>query len=159
MESIIGTRPHESVAEVFKEVSPRLWRAVLAYAGDRDVASDAVAEAFAQVLRRGSAVRDVRRWVWAAAFRIAAGELKARSRMVPLMESAVEGPDVDGILLLSALRQLSPAQRGSLILRYYAGYSASEIAPILGSTTGAVRVHLARGRRKLRHMLQTGEAR
>ena len=32
------------------------------------------AEAFAQALRRGTAIRDPRSWVWRAAYRIAAGE-------------------------------------------------------------------------------------
>lgn len=51
----------------------RLWRSVLGWSGDRDIASDAVAEAFAQAARRGAAIDDLGRWVWRAAFRIAAG--------------------------------------------------------------------------------------
>src|SRR2546430_12508817 len=43
-------------------------------------ASDAMAEAFAQALARGNELRSPQRWVWRAAFRIAAGELKARLR-------------------------------------------------------------------------------
>ncbi|HJS26677.1 MAG TPA: hypothetical protein VJ913_06090, partial [Actinomycetota bacterium] len=63
-----------------------MWRAVLAFAGDPEVASDAVAEAFAQVLRRGEDVRDPEGWVWRAAFRIASGELKER-RKRPVTET------------------------------------------------------------------------
>jgi hypothetical protein len=45
---------------------------------DREVASDAVAEAFAvPALWRGR--RDLPAWVWRSAFRIAAGELKRRT--------------------------------------------------------------------------------
>jgi RNA polymerase sigma-70 factor (ECF subfamily) len=55
-----------------------MWRALYAYAGDPEVASDAVSEAFAQALRRGSAIRELDRWVWRSAFRIAAGEMKRR---------------------------------------------------------------------------------
>jgi DNA-directed RNA polymerase specialized sigma24 family protein len=33
-----------------------MWQAVFAFAGDPEVASDAVAEAFTQALRRGDAI-------------------------------------------------------------------------------------------------------
>ncbi len=42
---------------VYEEEGARLWRAVYLYAADREVASDAVAEAFAQALRRGNDLR------------------------------------------------------------------------------------------------------
>ena len=55
-----------------------MWRSILLFGGDPDVASDAVAEAFAQLIRRGPLVDDAAAWVTRAAFRIAAGELKER---------------------------------------------------------------------------------
>lgn len=42
---------------VYEEEGARVWRAVYLYAADREVASDAVAEAFAQALRRGNDLR------------------------------------------------------------------------------------------------------
>ncbi len=45
---------------LYRADGDRLWRALLAFAGDQDIASDSVAEAFAQALRRGVAVRDPR---------------------------------------------------------------------------------------------------
>jgi DNA-directed RNA polymerase specialized sigma24 family protein len=50
-----------------------MWQAVFAFAGDPEVASDAVAEAFAQALRRGDAIRSPERWLWRTVFRIALG--------------------------------------------------------------------------------------
>jgi DNA-directed RNA polymerase specialized sigma24 family protein len=61
-----------------------MWQAVVAFAGDPEVASDAVAEAFTQALRRGDAIRSPEPWLWRTVFRIAAGELKAR-RLVQLV--------------------------------------------------------------------------
>ena len=61
------------VEAVYRTDGDRLWRALYAFAGDEDVASDAVAEAFAQALRRGSAIRDVRSWVWRSAFQAGQG--------------------------------------------------------------------------------------
>lgn len=66
------------VEAVYRSVHPRLWRSLLSYTGDAELASDA--EAFAQVLRRGDAVDDVAAWVWRSAFRIASGLLAASSR-------------------------------------------------------------------------------
>ena len=145
---------------LYRERGDRLWRAVLAYAGDPEVASDAVAEAFAQALRRGTALRDPEAWVWRAAFRIAAGELADRRRRgaeLPAGAGAaylVPEPADD---LVRALRALSPKQRASLVLHHYAGYPVREVATILGSTSAAVRVHLSQGRKRLRALLATTE--
>jgi RNA polymerase sigma-70 factor, ECF subfamily len=118
------------------------------------VASDAVAEAFAQVLRRGDEVRDPERWVWRAAFRIAAGELKERRKNEVLRVAGsyeMEEPARD---LVVALGALSERQRVSVVLHDAAGYPSKEVARIIGSTEVAVRVHLMRGRRRLRELLK-----
>jgi RNA polymerase sigma-70 factor (ECF subfamily) len=137
---------------VYREIHAHLWRAVLAYAGDPEIASDAVSEAFAQALRRGDAIRYPDRWVWKAAFRIAAGLLKERSRFGPEVDMSVDGhrPLVD---LRWALLEVSPRQRAALFLFYYGGYPPGEIAEMIGSTQSAVRVHLFRGRKRLERLL------
>jgi RNA polymerase sigma-70 factor (ECF subfamily) len=56
--------------------------------------------------------------------------------------------------LIAALARLSPKQRGALVLHHAAGYPVKEVAAILGSTTGAVKVHLLRARRHLRELLE-----
>jgi DNA-directed RNA polymerase specialized sigma24 family protein len=119
---------------VYEEEGARLWRAVYLYAADREVASDAVAEAFAQALRRGGDLRSPERWVWRTAFRIAAGELKRRRNEAgSLTESRYEVPDETAELLV-ALPRLSPKQRAAIVLHYHAGYSLKEVADIIGST-------------------------
>ena len=60
--------------------------------------------------------------------------------------------------LISALRKLSPKQRSAVVLHHGAGYPLREVAAILCSTTGAVKVHLARGRRRLRQLLEDDDA-
>jgi RNA polymerase sigma factor (sigma-70 family) len=138
---------------VYREHASRLWRAVLLYSADREIASDAVAEAFAQALRRGAAIRDPSRWVWRAAFSAATDELRARRRSKPILERWYEMPEPVADLA-DALRKLSHHQRASVILHDYAGYSRREIAAILGSSPSAVGVHLFRARRRLRDMLE-----
>ena len=144
----------DEIERLYRERGDRMWRAVLAFAGDPEVASDAVAEAFAQVLRRGDEVRDPERWVWRAAFRIASGDLKDR-RKRPVSETMgtyeMEEPARD---LVVALGAISDRQRRAVVLHDAAGYPAKEVARIVGSTEAAVRVHLMRARRRLRELLK-----
>ena len=69
------TRGAERLRVAWEAHKDGLWRAILAWSGDPEIASEAVAEAFAQAARRGDAIDDVGRWVWRAAFRIAGGLL------------------------------------------------------------------------------------
>ena len=126
---------------------------MLFWSGDREIASDSVAETFAQALHRGAAIRDPRAWVWRTAFRVAGGELKERRRLSgERADSVYELPDAP-LLLASALAQLSPKQRASVVLHHYAGYPLKEVAAIIGSTPGAVAVHLHRARARIREAM------
>ncbi len=152
-----GARGAE-IERLYRERGERMWHAILAFAGDPEVASDAVAEAFAQALRRGEQVRDPERWIWRAVFRIAAGELKERSRRFPAalgVPPAMEEPARD---LVDALARLSRMQRGAVVLHHLVGHPVKEIAVILGSTPAAVKVHLSRGRKRLRTILEEEDA-
>ena len=57
-----------------------------------------------------------------------------------------------------ALLGLSPHQRSSIVLHYFAGYTYKEVADIIGSTASAVSVHITRGRRRLRRALEEDDA-
>jgi RNA polymerase sigma-70 factor, ECF subfamily len=150
-----GVSPMERIESLYRERGDRIWRGLLAFSGDPEVASDAMAEAFAQVLRRGDEIRDPERWIWRAAFRIAAGELRDRRRTVETTKAIgsyeMEEPARD---LVVALRALSERQRAAVVLHDAAGFPAREVARIVGSTEAAIRVHLMRGRRRLRETLE-----
>jgi RNA polymerase sigma-70 factor, ECF subfamily len=151
---VVPTIETSEVEAVYRQDGDRLWRALYAYAGDEEVASDAVAEAFAQALRRGSAIRDVRAWVWRSAFRLAAGDLNGQSGLShgPMPEGASldAHPDEE---LLAALQELTPQQRAVIVLHYYADCPVREIARRTGINPLAVRAHLSRGRKHLRVLL------
>ena len=139
---------------VYREQGAKLYRALLLYAGDREIAADAVAEAFAQALRRGAEIEMVDRWVWRTAYRVAAGELATRSTsLTDATEVTYEISDAAPILAL-AMRDLSPKQRASVALHDYAGYTLRETARIIGSTPSAVSVHLVRAHAKLKRHLE-----
>jgi RNA polymerase sigma factor (sigma-70 family) len=139
---------------LYREQAPRLWRALLAYAGDGEVASDALAETFAQAIARGDAIERPEVWIWRVAFRIAAGELKDRRRHLPVRaERGYEMPDPVPELI-TALAKISPNQRLAVVLHDYADRPTHEIAEILGTTRATVNVHLSNGRRRLRTLLE-----
>jgi RNA polymerase sigma-70 factor (ECF subfamily) len=154
----VRAEPQLDLERLYEKDAARLWRSLLGFTGDPEVAKDAMAEAFAQALGRGQAIRSPERWVWRAAFRIASGEMKARSQQRALVDDRsydMVEPPTD---LLRILRQLSPKQRAAIILHFYAGHSTREVAAILGSTTGTVRVHISQGRRRLRRLLEMEDA-
>jgi len=152
-DAVVAVDQATTIELVYREHGPRLWRGILLYAGDPDVASDAVAEAFVQAIGRADQIRDPVRWVTRAAYRIAAGELKSRRiHGYPLVDLGYEMPD-PAVELVGALARLSPKQRASAILHFRDDYTLAEIADMIGSTTSAVGVHLHRARNRLRDLL------
>ena len=118
------------------------------------MADDAVAEAFAQALRRGHALRDPAAWVWRVAFRVAAGELKERGRMEAFIDDPVAGLPDRFLDVWRAIAMLPMKQRASVVLADYAGWSHREIARALDSSVSAVGVHVHRARKRLRDLLE-----
>jgi RNA polymerase sigma-70 factor, ECF subfamily len=143
----------EPIAALFEQESAKLWRSVWLYTSDPEAASDAVAEAFAQLIRRGSEVRDPRAWVWRSAFRIADRD-EAMRRQHPL---EVEPPDYElpepVVDLVRALRQLPSTQRRAVVLHHMLDLPVADVASMIGTSRSAVTVHLHRGRSRLRELL------
>lgn len=144
------------VETAYRSIHPVLWRALLAYTGDREVASDAESEAFAQVMRRGSEVADVAAWVWRTAFAIAAGMLATRARQRPVGRVTGETAEHEASLteFLSMLGELSDQQRACIVLRYATPLDTAGIAAALGTSEGTVRVQLHRAHTTLRRTLK-----
>jgi RNA polymerase sigma factor (sigma-70 family) len=132
-----------------------IWRAIYAYAGGRrDVADDAVAEAFARMMARGAEVREPEPYLYRVAFRVASAELARGGMEAEMAEIATADPTQNGLPdLLAALRELTPAQRAAVYLHYRADLPVREVAHITGMSSAAVRVHLMRGRRRLAELL------
>jgi RNA polymerase sigma factor (sigma-70 family) len=59
--------------------------------------------------------------------------------------------------LRAALADLPEQQRAALVLHYYGGYPARDVALITGATPAGVWMALSRGRRRLRHMLEVAD--
>lgn len=163
-----GEAFNAAVGGLYLRKQAEIWRAVFAWSGSTEVSDEAVAEAFAQLLRRGTVVRDPEAWVWKTSFRIAAGELqrqRAREvRQVPTSEehSSVEARAdshdelaADSMDLMNALACLSDQQRRCIVLVDLAGHSSADAAAILGTSSATIRVQLLRARRRLKAKLST----
>jgi RNA polymerase sigma-70 factor (ECF subfamily) len=137
---------------LYEAVGPRLWRAILAYTGGRrDLTDDVVAEAFARTLA-ASDVRDPEPYLYRVAFRLAAQELRRAPTVGAVPETPVS--DDPGLIeLFDSLRELSAGQRAAVFLRYQADLPVEEVAKLMGTSSGVVRIHLFRARKKLARLL------
>jgi RNA polymerase sigma-70 factor (ECF subfamily) len=143
---------------LYRALGPKLWRAIYVYtAGQRDITDDVVAEAFARAIERSDTVLDAEPWLYRTAFRLASAQLRRRPKGRLVSDGAAEPVESGLGDLVEALRRLSPAQRAAIVLHYEADLPVSEVARRMGSTNGAVRVHLHVGRKRLRAILGSRE--
>jgi RNA polymerase sigma-70 factor, ECF subfamily len=142
---------------VFREHGSSVFRTLYAFtAGRRSIAEEATAEAFARAVAHADRIRDPVRWIYRTAFRVAAAEMK-RERRAPDPATDVDAR-ADGLgALVDALRRLSPNQRAAIVLRYEADLPVDEVARRMGINAATVRVHLHRGRARLRELLSDEE--
>ena len=138
---------------LFREDGPGVWRTIYAFTGGRrDVAEEAVAEAFARALQHAVGIRDPIAWIYRTAFRIAREEMRRDARHGAVVDTGAEDAAGTGELM-RALRQLSPNQRAAIVLRYEADLPVDDVACRMGIAAPTVRVHLHRGRSRLRELL------
>jgi DNA-directed RNA polymerase specialized sigma24 family protein len=152
--NVVTLEPVDAITRVYEEQGQKMWRSLYAFSGDSEIASDALAEAFAQALARGGSLHTPERWIWAASFRIAAGELKGRRADRGFEHDGTYTMPEQTVDLVRAMHRLSPRQRAVVILSLYADYPTKEIAEILGARPATVRVHLSQGRKRLRALLE-----
>jgi RNA polymerase sigma-70 factor (ECF subfamily) len=157
MALVHGVRVLEGVsgpdyAALYREIGPQLWRAILAYSGGRrDVADDAVGEAFTRAMESQVTIRSPYPWLYRTAFHIAAADLRRDVREGPEEDAYLDDPATGD--LMRAMRQLSPKARAAIYLHYQADLPVREVARLMGSSVAAVKVQLHRGRARLRELL------
>jgi RNA polymerase sigma-70 factor (ECF subfamily) len=148
----VDTLERRDFDSLFREIGPGLWRAVYVYSGGRrEIADDAVAEAFSRAIEHEGEIRRVFPWVYRVAFRVAAAEIRRAPAGVDIEEVREDAYDVGDVL--RALRELSPGQRGAVFLHYRADLPIRDVAKVMGTSTAVVKVQLHRGRKRLRELL------
>ena len=148
--------PSDAFEELFRREFGSICRTVFVIAGDWEVAREITQDAFVQVLRHWEKVRAMESpggWTRRVAIRRA---VRARSRAVrgrALVRLAATAPvgdaDATDVDVHRAVLALPGRQRAAIVLRYFDDRSVAEIAALLGCSEGAVKTHLARGRRTL----------
>ena len=135
---------------------------------DHELAEDAVQTAWSIAWRKLGSVREaskLRSWLMRVAVNEAKRALKKRSRRSEV-ESLVAGfgapsgrnPEtgVDALDLREALARLDPDDRALLAMRYVAGFTATELASVIGITPSGTRNRLVRRTDRLRQELSDG---
>ena len=142
--------------EFYEAEHDRVFRAVLAFCGNRDVAQEATQEAFTRAFsrwrrlrRNGSAVG----WVITTAINHTRRSFRRRDRDVevphPKPDSASDRIDVARALLVLPARQ-----RQAVVLFHIADQPIAAVAELMGISEGAVKSHLDRARKTLRAVLE-----
>ena len=151
----IGTE--EQISRLVAEYSPMLLRLACTRLRDAADAEDAVQEVFLRLLTLRPVFRDAeheKAWLIRTTLHRAADLQKAAAkRNVPLEEAAQAAVPEPESALLDAVRSLPEKYSAVIHLHYYEGYSIREIAKLLGVPAPTVGTRLARGRERLRQLL------
>lgn len=143
----------------YDEEHPRVYGSMLALCGDRELAADVTADAFAKALVSWRRVAPMERpggWVYKVALNMMRRKFRRRSRERELYATTANGiehvqgaPDVTGMDVWVHVRALPDRQRHAIVLRYVADLTEPEIAGVLGVSRGTVASNLADARRSL----------
>jgi RNA polymerase sigma-70 factor, ECF subfamily len=147
--------PHGWEREL-EDCYPQVLRGLMAVAGSREQAEDAMQEAIVAALQQG--IEDVRRldaWLYTVGLRALRREAWRQRLFAPLkfVRSSSPPPDLDRISVLELLKQLTVRQREFVVARYYLGFSYQEIGEHFEVTTGTATSTVTQALAKLRRAL------
>jgi RNA polymerase sigma-70 factor, ECF subfamily len=152
--------------EIYRTCSGPMFATALNLLGNRDLAAEAVQQAFVQAWRaadRFDPARELRPWLHTITRRAAVDVHRRHRRTaqdVPIDDTwaaqehtATDGPSMDTVWKVwqvrQALERLTPDERLVLQLAYYQGMTQSEIADALGIPPGTVKSRTFRAQRNL----------
>jgi RNA polymerase sigma-70 factor (sigma-E family) len=150
----------DEFADFYRASRDSCLRAVTAVVGDRELAEELLAEAFARAWTSWGKVRRhpaPQAWVVRTALNLGVSWWRRRQREVPLADhdaAVAQGPG-DGVdpALIAALRQLPARQREVLALRIFLDLDTETTAKVIGIAPGTVTAHMSRAVAALRRDL------
>lgn len=119
-------------------------------------AEDITQEVFLRLLECRKVFRDsehVKAWLIRVTINLCKNHIRDRSRETLVPDAPQQSEAAQTHTVLDAVRALPEDQRNAVYLHYYEGYTAREIAAILGSTTNTVLSRLRRAREALRETI------
>ena len=136
---------------------PALVRRLVLVLGVREDAEDIAQEAYERAFQAWDRFdgRDPRAWLYTIALRLAFNHLKRRRRWAAILDRSPRPAWTDQVDpdLWSALSNLDPRARATLLLNTLDGYTLAEIAAMLDEPAGTVSSRLSRARAALRTTL------
>ena len=152
----MGQRDDDELVARLLEEHDRAYRAAWLVLRDRQLAEDAVQEAFLRVWRfRGSLPEGdaIRPWLYRVVVNTAISALRTerlRTEREPLADSRPEGDDpLDALVVADALANLPEQLRIPVVLRYWVGLTEKEIATAISRRPGTVKSRLHEARERL----------
>lgn len=159
--------------DLFARVAPRVHAFFMRSFRDRAIADDLLQVTFLKVHRARAdyqPARPLRPWLFKIAARVRLDELRRRYRLPEGAgedelaradeERAAERRDGDpaetadrAAVIRAALERLPESQRVAVYLHHYEGMTFGEVAEVLGSTEGAVKLRAFRAYERLRNEL------
>lgn len=165
-----------ALSALYRRASPRLFGVALRLLRRRDLAEEALHDAFLKIWQRAESYAPERGSADASLATIvrntALDRLRRHGREIPIedtgeleaMLEAMEQPDSEpmhrlvamseGQALAACLAELEPEPRRCILLAYWLGYSHEELAQLLGRPLGTVKSWVRRSLVRLRHCLE-----
>jgi RNA polymerase sigma-70 factor, ECF subfamily len=158
----------QTLAEIYQQYSPGLFRYSVRLLGDRRLAEDCVAETFSRYLKTLKSGGEPPQNVQAYLYRVARNWITDQFRRQPPppleLKEEVEADHLANPARLvakqmerervhRALLQLTEEQREVIVLRFLEGWSHEQIAASLEKNVDATRAAQARGLKSLRRIL------
>ncbi len=153
----------EAFGEIFRRHKDRLWAVAMRTCGNRELAADAVQDAFISAFRRADSYRGdaaVTTWLHRIVVNACLDRLRREKPTSELPDWDLRDPhdahgQVDTRLdVHAALATLPETQRVALVLVDMHGLSVAETAEILGVAEGTVKSRCSRGRAALAAVLR-----
>lgn len=153
----------DDVTRIFDEHHPSLFRYLVRFCGDADVAADAAQEAFVRLIERRPTQGTERTWLFKVATNVVLEQARTATRRARLLDAGdPRAPMGDAppdpfeqvaaaerrTAVNEALQLLSDKERTALLMREE-GFAHREIAEAVGTTTASVGTLLARALERL----------
>lgn len=147
-----------SLADAVAEHRPWLLRRLALVVGDAAEAEDLTQQALLRALEHWPLPHghDIARWLSVVGMRLAIDERRRRRRwgFLPIRETDQSWAIATDPDLWRALGDLDRRTRAALVMTVLDGYTQDEVAEILGVPRGTVASWLARGKARLRAVLE-----
>jgi len=147
----------------FRREYPKVLGALILASGNRDVAEEATAEAFAKAYEkweRVGAMASPGGWIYTVALNMARRRLRRRAMerlLFRKLHATIEVPAETGFELWDIVRKLPPRERTAIVLRYVGDLQESEVAKAMGISNGGVAKTLNMARSRLGIALKRDE--